>query len=370
MRKLRLTTFGGLAFQDRSGAAVKIPTRKTAAMAAFLAMQPGKKFRRERLANVFWGDKTDAQARHSLSQALSDLKRILGEDTILSDGQFIQVNVEAIEADAFDMARLANQRKLEALTVAEQLYQGDFLAGMELEQEEFDAWMLSERERLRQLAHRALGTLLMLHADGADGDMTLRVGRALLVIDPFDDAAHSAIMRAYAKLGRRRLVLDHFRKYCADLRSELGEDPSAEILATYHAIFPKKSGLGQSLLKIEDYAFVIEQLPQPALVTDLQNRVVGWNQLAETLLGFTKSEMQGRSPGVVFAPGGDASLSDGILRRAVSSGRWTGTAILRAKDGRCLRQRRVVAPLYAAGGELIGAFGYGMPHEDGPRPPG
>jgi PAS domain S-box-containing protein len=370
MRKLRLTTFGGLAFQDNRRCAVGFPTRKAAAMAAYLAMHPGKKIRRELLANMFWGDKTERQARHSLSQALSDLRRILGDDIILADGQFIHMNLEAIESDAFELARLVDERKLESLTLAEQLYQGDFLAGMELEQEEFDAWLLSERERLRQLAHRALGTLLVLHGDGVDEDMTLRVGRSLLAIDPFDDAAHCGIMRAYAKLGRERLALAHFRKYCANMRGELGEGPSEQVLATYHAIFPKKSGVRQSLLKIEDYAFVIEQLPQPALVTDLRNRVVGWNRLAETLLGFTKTEMQGRSPAVVFAPGGDPSLSDGILRKALSSGRWTGTATVRAKDGRCLRQKRVVAPLYASDGELIGAFGYGIPHEDGPRPPG
>jgi PAS domain S-box-containing protein len=371
MRHLRLTTFGGLACQDGRGSTVRFPTRKTAAMVAFLAMQPGKKFRRERLANMFWGDRTDAQARHSLNQALSDLRRILGEDSILSDGPFIQANAAGIEIDAFDMVRLVDQRKLEALTLAEQLYQGDFLAGMELEQEEFDAWMLSERERLRQIAHRALGTLLTLHAaDGADVDGTLRIGRSLLAIDPFDDAAHCGIMRAYETLGRPRQALAHFKKYCEDLRRELGEGPSEEVLVTYRAIFPERSRFGRSLLKIEDYAFVIEQLPQPALVTDLRNRVVGWNGLAEELLGFTKAEMQGRSPGVVFAPGGNASLSAGILRTAIDKGRWTGTAIVRAKDGRCVRQTRVVAPLYAADGELIGAFGYGIEPGDRARPPG
>jgi PAS domain S-box-containing protein len=368
MRKLRLTTFGGLAFQDSRGSEYKIPTRKAAAMVAYLAMQPGKKFRRERLANMFWGDKAERWARHSLSQALSDVKRILGEDAILFDGQFIQVNPQAIEIDAFDMTRLADQRQVESLTLAEQLYQGDFLAGMELDQEQFDTWLLSERERLRQLAQRAIGALLTLHADSEDSDTALRIGRSLLDIDPFDDSAHCSIMQAYARSGRRRLALAHFQQYCADLRHELDEGPSEEVLRTYQAILADKSASRRSILSIEDYAFVIEQVPQPAVVTDVRNRVVGWNSLAENLLGFTKAEMQGRSPGVIFAPGGDASLSHMILQKAVSCGRWTGTAILRAKDGRRLRQRRVVAPLYGADGELIGAFGYGVQSDDSSRP--
>jgi PAS domain S-box-containing protein len=364
MRKLRLTTFGGLSFQDARGSEYKIPTRKAAAMVAYLAMQPGKKFRRERLANMFWGDKADRWARHSLSQALSDVRRILGEDTIIFDGQFVQINSQAIETDAFDMARLANQRQRESLTLAEGLYQGDFLAGMELEQEEFDAWLLSERERLRQVAQRAIGTLLTLHADGTDGDTALRIGRSLLNIDPFDDSAHCSIMQFYARSGRRRLALAHFHQYCADLRHELDEDPSEEVLRTYQAILADKSVARRSILSIQDYALVIEQVPQPAVVTDLRNRVVGWNSLAENLFGFTKAEMLGRSPGVIFAPGGDPALSHTVLQQAVSRGRWTGTAILRAKDGQRLKQRRVVAPLYAADGELIGAFGYGVQNDD------
>jgi PAS domain S-box-containing protein len=365
MRKLWLTTFGGLTFQDSRGAEYKIPTRKTAAMVAYLAVQAGKKFRRDHLANMFWGDKADRWARHSLSQAFSDVKRILGEDTLLFDGQFVQINSQAIETDAFDMARLAGQRQLEPLTRAEKLYQGDFLAGMELDQEEFDTWLLSERERLRQVVQRAIGTLLTLHADGTDTQSALRVARSLLDIDPFDDAAHCSVMQAYARSGRRRLALAHFHQYCADLRHELDESPSDEVVRTYQTILADKSVARRSILSIQDYALVIEQIPHPAVVTDLRNRMVGWNGLAESLLGFSKAEMLGRSPGVIFAPGGDASLSHSILEQAVSNGRWSGTAILRAKDGQRLQQKRIVAPLYAADGELIGAFGYGLHNDDG-----
>lgn len=370
MRKLRVTTFGGLGFQDSRGAEYKISTRKAAAMVAYLAVQPGKKYRREHLANMFWGDKADKRARHSLSQALSDVRRILGDDTLFVDSQFVQINSAAIEADAIDIARLANQQQLEPLISAEELYRGDFLAGMELDREEFDTWLLSERERLRQVAQHAVGTLLTLHADGNDIETRLRLARSLLDIDPFDDAAHCSVMQAYARSGRRRLALAHFHQYCADLRHELDESPSDEVVRTYQMILADKSAAHRSILSIQDYAMVIEQIPQPAVVTDLRNRVVGWNGLAENLLGFTKGEMMGRSPGVIFAPGGNTALSRSILQKAVSDGRWTGTAILRSKDGQRLKQKRVVAPLYAPDGALIGAFGYGIQNDDGVRAPG
>jgi PAS domain S-box-containing protein len=53
------------------------------------------------------------------------------------------------------------------------------------------------------------------------------------------------------------------------------------------------------------YAFVLEQLPHPVVVTDIQNRIVGWNQLAEDAFGFTKGEICGRSPTLVYAPDRD-----------------------------------------------------------------
>jgi PAS domain S-box-containing protein len=150
------------------------------------------------------------------------------------------------------------------------------------------------------------------------------------------------------------------------LKRELNENPSDEVVAIYEAIVAEKPASQRPILRIEDYAFVIEQFPQPAVVTDLSNRVVGWNGFAESLLGFTKAEMQGRSPGVIFAPRGDTSLSHTILQQAVSRGRWEGMAIVRAKGGARLRQRRIVAPLYTADGELIGAFGYGIQNQAQP----
>src|SRR5882757_8192751 len=147
---LFIRTFGILRFEDRGGRELRAPTRKTAALAAYLAMRPGKRVARDVIASLLWGDKEDACARHSLSQAVSDVRHAFGEHLICVDSQFLWSPCEAAEVDALRLADLlSRQSAKEDLEAVERLYDGEFLQGVDLSQEDFDCWVLAERERLR-----------------------------------------------------------------------------------------------------------------------------------------------------------------------------------------------------------------------------
>jgi PAS domain S-box-containing protein len=131
-------------------------------------------------------------------------------------------------------------------------------------------------------------------------------------------------------------------------------------VATFRAIAKLSKPQPLQPRTLGQYAFVLEQLPHPVVVTDIQNRIVGWNQLAEDAFGFTKGEICGRSPTLVYAPDRDPTLADSILKRALQSGRWSKRVDMVSKDGQRCHQQRIVAPLYSPEGELIGAFGHGI----------
>ena len=304
---------------------------------------------------MFWGDKSDILAKQSLSQALTDIKRNLGDGMVLSCSQFVRINPEATEVDALDVTHLAGQTEIASLCAAEQLYQGEFLAGMELEQSDFDLWLFSERERLRQLVQHAITALLTRQPDSGDFTRTLELSRAALDLDPYDETAHRAMMHVHAQQGRKTLAARHFQKLTLDLDRELGVEPSEETVDLYNRIMSGAPLVRRPLPGIDDYAFIIEQLPQPVVVTDRFNKIVGWNGLSEDQFGFSKGEVRGRSPSVVFAP----SDTEAVMRTAVRKGVWTGKVTLISRDGQPFQQRRTVAPLYGPDGELIGAFGYG-----------
>jgi PAS domain S-box-containing protein len=144
------------------------------------------------------------------------------------------------------------------------------------------------------------------------------------------------------------------------LRQELGIAPDPQTMATFQAIEKRSKPQPSQPRTLGQYAFVLEQLPHPVVVTDVQNHIVGWNRLAEDAFGFTKSEIFGRSPTLVYAPDRNPSLADSILKRALRSGRWSKRVNMVSKDGQHRHQQRIVAPLYNPAGELIGAFGHGL----------
>ncbi|MDB5873266.1 MAG: hypothetical protein JWQ07_2708 [Ramlibacter sp.] len=358
MSLYQIATLGSFSVLDDKGTPLNLSTRKQAALLAFLAMQPNKICRREVLAATFWGDNDEARARHSLSQALYDLRRCLGPQVVRSSGQMVWITKGTVTIDAGEVLRLAEDRSSEASLAADRLYQGDFLPGMELGQREFDGWLLTERERVRQAAHRSIGALLSAGGDALDGDELLRISRSLLRVDPFDERAHCRIMEAYARQGQRQMVVAHFNRLAADLDRELDVRPSARLLSAYESILRNIPAPGVPVFRIEDYVFVVEQIPHAVLVTDLNNRIVGWNWQSQQLLGFSKEEMVGRSPTTLH---GDCGLADRIIDSALERGSWTGEVTLLAKDGQRCRQRRTVTPLFAPDGTRLGAFGQSLP---------
>jgi PAS domain S-box-containing protein len=360
MRQLRVTTFGGLRLHDTTGCEIMFSTRKTAALVAYVAMHPERRLARDRLCGLFWADKSDSQARHSLSQALSEVRRTLGDGPILSDARSVWANSNQIWVDAIELPKLAKTDNLSSLEQLEAVYQGDFLASNELGQEGFDGWLLGERERLRQVAHRGLAAALALRPADADAERRLHTARAILALDPFDEPTHCILMNTLAAQGRTALAIRHYRRLSANLRRELGISPGHETVATFNTILTRGKPNFDQPRTLTQFAFVLEQLPHPVVVTDIKNCIVGWNRLAEETFGFTKGEICGRSPTIVYAPDRDQSLADSILQRAVLSGRWSGSVKMVKKDGQRCRQRRIVAPLYNPDGELIGAFGHGI----------
>jgi DNA-binding SARP family transcriptional activator len=78
MKMLHMVTLGGFTLFDSGGVPVAFPTRKQMALLAYLAVHPDKVFLRGALAPMFWGDDDEARSRHSLSQALYNLKRVVG----------------------------------------------------------------------------------------------------------------------------------------------------------------------------------------------------------------------------------------------------------------------------------------------------
>src|SRR6185295_17554741 len=102
MAYLHLELLGGFQARLEDGRPYPLPTRKVQALLAFLALPVGHFQSRDKLAALLWGDTPEAQARQSLRQALSSLRRAAadaGPPLLLTRGDAVALNPAAVRAD-------------------------------------------------------------------------------------------------------------------------------------------------------------------------------------------------------------------------------------------------------------------------------
>jgi len=225
--QLWLDLLGGFAARDGAGRDIAIGSRKAQALLAFLALSPGKPQPREKLTGLLWSDRGEAQARSSLRQALSELRRTLPKvepPFLKTQRDSAWLDPEAVEVDAITLERLVSSEEPKDLAQAAELYKGDLLDGLDVRDAAFEEWRRGERERLREWTSQALTRLL----DQQTGEQAITTGRRLLALDPLNEATHRRLLQLYADAGDRSSAI-HQYEVCRDLlRTELGLEPEAQ----------------------------------------------------------------------------------------------------------------------------------------------
>src|SRR5258705_11318287 len=121
------------------------------------------------------------------------------------------------------------------------VYRGDLLAGLALAERPFEEWLTSERERLHELAIQGLGHLLSHQQQAGAAEPAVQTGLRLLALDPLQEPVHRAVMRLYARLGRREAALRQYQLCVDALKRELSTQPEAETTQLYQEILRSRA---------------------------------------------------------------------------------------------------------------------------------
>ncbi|MGH7751886.1 MAG: AfsR/SARP family transcriptional regulator, partial [Gemmatimonadales bacterium] len=81
------------------GEQIRFRTRKHFALLIRLAVEPGKRFSRESLADLLWPDVPQRLAAHSLAQAVSVLKERIGREAVLVRRATVGLAEGVVDAD-------------------------------------------------------------------------------------------------------------------------------------------------------------------------------------------------------------------------------------------------------------------------------
>lgn len=239
MARIRLELFGGFHASHADGTEISLTARKGEALVAYLALNQLQRHTREKLAALLWGDRFEEQARHSLRQTVLAIRKALTDDDasmVISEGEFLLLDGEAIEVDALEFHKLVREGSQASLTCAIEFYTGELLEGMTTRAANFDDWLLSERVRYRDMATNALTTLMRQQMEQNESEAAFAAAQKLLSIDPSNEDAHRLLMQLYDASGRRSAALRQYKSYVDTLRNEFDAEPDPQMVRLHAEI--------------------------------------------------------------------------------------------------------------------------------------
>jgi DNA-binding SARP family transcriptional activator len=223
--------------------------RRAFALFAYLASSPDLRAGRDELMEAGWPDADEATVERNFHPTLSHLRRSLaalaepGDPPVLLHGQGVyRLNRRyRWQIDTVELAALAARGRTlneagdaagaaAAWQAAWALYKGPFLDGY------YSPWVEERREALSLLYQDVLRRLGDLYDDTGRHQQALDAYRAVLAADPLEERVHRAIMRLYARQGRRDLTRLQYDRLTSLLRRELGVEPLPETTSEYHRL--------------------------------------------------------------------------------------------------------------------------------------
>ena len=233
MSKLQLLLLGHFECLLPSGERISLSMRKAEVLLAYLALAPGIRHPRERLINLLWSDRGEEQARNSLRQCLSAIKKSLGDvaDLVIQvDRTSVCLKPEMIDIDALEFERLAADAEFESLSDAAALYRGGFLEGISIRDAASQEWLDSERNRFKRQYIEILTNLGHTLLASHDYNGAIRTTEHLVAEDALGESVWRLLMRAYSANGDRSHALQAFKRCQQALRNELEVEPEAATL--------------------------------------------------------------------------------------------------------------------------------------------
>ena len=252
MADLHIELLGGCSARLNGDKPCSLPTRKSQALLAYLAVPAGRFHAREKLTAMFWGETPEAQARQSFRQALLSIRRAVGGGSrpiLLTRNGAVALDAEAVTVDVALLEAARADGTTQGMERAAALYKGEFLAGLNLNEQAFEEWRAVERERLSALAVEALTGLVDRQALETP-EAAIATARRLLAIDPSQERMHRALMKLLLGQGQRAAALKQYQ-LCVDwFERELGVEPEEETRQLYRDIL-RSAGPGLDRLKAD-----------------------------------------------------------------------------------------------------------------------
>lgn len=203
----RIQLLGPLRVLDATGRDVTPAGRKIQGMLALLALSPDGRRSRVWLRDKLWSDRPEGPAAACLRQALSELRKALGQsagDILQADNVTVRLRLDRVAIDAAGRDDPARERR-------------ELLEGIDVGDPEFEDWLATERqawagvraeqERMPRAAEpRAVSPGLVRPDDRAGVSPAARAVRVALLPGGADHGAHGPALARVTELVAKCLL--------------------------------------------------------------------------------------------------------------------------------------------------------------------
>lgn len=226
----------------------KLSGKKARSVLAYLFYNNTSPLRKEVLMDTFWPDIHPDCVRNNLNVLIHNLRKYLSalynqEEVILYEEESYRINSDLVEPSDVQVfhnmlktaKRLESNKDLngamEQYFHAVRRYEGDFLLDLM-----YEPWTEMEREHLKEVYLTAMDKLCWQAYQHGLYQECIQIGEKILEKDPVLEQTHLRVMKSYAQLQRRDLVIKQFQKCENALQTHLGVPPSKEIKELYEGM--------------------------------------------------------------------------------------------------------------------------------------
>jgi DNA-binding SARP family transcriptional activator/tetratricopeptide (TPR) repeat protein len=220
-----------------SGRRVELRRPKQRALLALLALRPGEVVSVDRLIDELWGGTAPKAAVGSLQNLVSELRKALGPELLLTrpPGYVLEIDRMLVDAHRFERivgeTERAADRRATMLREALGLWRGPALADLA-----FEPFATAEIARLEELRAAAMEDLFAAELElGRHAPLVAKL-EAFVVEHPLRERARGQLLLALYRSGRQVDALEEYRAARETLVEELGIDPSPELQRLEQAI--------------------------------------------------------------------------------------------------------------------------------------
>jgi DNA-binding SARP family transcriptional activator/TolB-like protein len=266
---LCISVLGNMSVEYR-GRGVKIKSRKSLAVLAYIALNESGQETRERLVGLFWSETEEEKARASLRQTLRDLRRSFAEvgyTGLQTEKLAVELDRRRVQVDLWAVVRDAQARRVHPLLLDAPRLTDRLLQDLDDIDPSFRTWVLAKRQTFHDRLLRSLEDAL--GSESVDNKSKKLVAEALVNLDPTHEEACRSLMRCRAEEGDVPGALRIYKTLWDLLDQEYDMEPSAK---TQQLVAEIKQGNFEPVpLSPSDAPRAIES-PPPAAKTRIAQR--------------------------------------------------------------------------------------------------